>query len=123
MVSFQRGELLGLARQAPLQVGDLPVRSLGLPQPEQEIRALEARQWPLIGCRINPHDKRKIDVEREAADDLGQEDPRPEIFVNEARILPNPSETGMLRVDALLDWTGIDVGACLEGRRRQTRQP
>ena len=26
------------------------------------IRALETRERPLIACRINPHDKRKIDV-------------------------------------------------------------
>ena len=44
-------------------VGDIQ-RLLGvLPaQMSRIIRALEARQWPLIGCRINPHDKRKIDV-------------------------------------------------------------
>lgn len=44
-------------------VGDIQ-RLLGvLPaQMSRVIRSLEARQWPLIGCRINPHDKRKIDV-------------------------------------------------------------
>jgi DNA-binding MarR family transcriptional regulator len=44
-------------------VGDIQ-RLLGvLPaQMSRIIRSLEARQWPLISCRINPHDKRKIDV-------------------------------------------------------------
>ena len=44
-------------------VGDIQ-RILGvLPaQMSRVIRSLEARQWPLIGCRINPDDKRKIDV-------------------------------------------------------------
>ena len=44
-------------------VGDIQ-RLLGvLPaQMSRVIRSLEARQWPLIGCRINPNDKRKIDV-------------------------------------------------------------
>ena len=44
-------------------VGDIQ-RILGvLPaQMSRVIRSLEARQWPLIGCRINPNDKRKIDV-------------------------------------------------------------
>jgi DNA-binding MarR family transcriptional regulator len=44
-------------------VGDIQ-RLLGvLPaQMSRIIRSLEARKAPLIACRINPHDKRKIDV-------------------------------------------------------------
>jgi DNA-binding MarR family transcriptional regulator len=44
-------------------VGDIQ-RLLGvLPaQMSRIIRSLEARERPLIACRINPHDKRKIDV-------------------------------------------------------------
>jgi DNA-binding MarR family transcriptional regulator len=44
-------------------VGDLQ-RLLGvLPaQMSRIIRSLESRERPLIACRINPHDKRKIDV-------------------------------------------------------------
>ena len=44
-------------------VGDIQ-RQLGvLPaQMSRIIRALEARERPLINCRINPRDKRKIDV-------------------------------------------------------------
>jgi DNA-binding MarR family transcriptional regulator len=44
-------------------VGDMQ-RLLGvLPaQMSRVIRSLEARQWPLIQCRINTQDKRKIDV-------------------------------------------------------------
>ena len=44
-------------------VGDIQ-RQLGvLPaQMSRVIRALENRERPLIACRINPHDKRKIDV-------------------------------------------------------------
>jgi DNA-binding MarR family transcriptional regulator len=46
-----------------LIVGDIQ-RQLGvLPaQMSRIIRSLEARDRPLIACRINPHDKRKIDV-------------------------------------------------------------
>jgi DNA-binding MarR family transcriptional regulator len=49
-------------------VGDMQ-RLLGvLPaQMSRVIRALEARQWPLIECRINSQDKRKIDVGLTAA--------------------------------------------------------
>lgn len=46
-----------------LIVGDIQ-RQLGvLPaQMSRIIRSLESRDRPLIACRINPHDKRKIDV-------------------------------------------------------------
>lgn len=46
-----------------LIVGDIQ-RQLGvLPaQMSRIIRSLETREQPLIACRINPHDKRKIDV-------------------------------------------------------------
>src|SRR5690348_18320196 len=46
-----------------LIVGDIQ-RQLGvLPaQMSRIIRSLETRERPLISCRINPHDKRKIDV-------------------------------------------------------------
>ena len=44
-------------------VGDMQ-RLLGIlpAQMSRVIRSLESRQWPLIECRINPKDKRKIDV-------------------------------------------------------------
>ena len=52
-----------LSHRATLIVGDIQ-RQLGvLPaQMSRIIRSLEARERPLIACRINPHDKRKIDV-------------------------------------------------------------
>ena len=52
-----------LHRQRTLIVGDIQ-RMLGvLPaQMSRVIRSLEDRDRPLITCRINPHDKRKIDV-------------------------------------------------------------
>jgi DNA-binding MarR family transcriptional regulator len=52
-----------LKQRATLIVGDIQ-RQLGvLPaQMSRIIRALENRERPLIACRINPQDKRKIDV-------------------------------------------------------------
>ncbi len=52
-----------LHRHRTLIVGDIQ-RLLGvLPaQMSRVIRALESRERPLIACRINPNDKRKIDV-------------------------------------------------------------
>jgi DNA-binding MarR family transcriptional regulator len=54
-----------LARQQPQTVGDLQ-RQIGvLPaQMSRVIRSLEGKaEGPLIACRINPEDKRKVDVE------------------------------------------------------------
>jgi DNA-binding MarR family transcriptional regulator len=52
-----------LSSHGTMIVGDIQ-RLLGvLPaQMSRIIRSLEARERPLIACRINPHDKRKIDV-------------------------------------------------------------
>jgi DNA-binding MarR family transcriptional regulator len=52
-----------LQHHETLIVGDIQ-RQLGvLPaQMSRIIRALETRERPFISCRINPHDKRKIDV-------------------------------------------------------------
>src|SRR5437660_3262931 len=52
-----------LRQHGSLIVGDIQ-RLLGvLPaQMSRIIRSLEAREQPLISCRINPQDKRKIDV-------------------------------------------------------------
>jgi DNA-binding MarR family transcriptional regulator len=57
-----------LHQRETLIVGDIQ-RQLGvLPaQMSRIIRALETRDRPLIACRINPHDKRKIDVALTAA--------------------------------------------------------
>ncbi len=65
--SLKELEVLTLAilqqHQAPLIVGEIQ-RLLGIlpAQMSRVIRALEARERPLISCSINPQDKRKIDV-------------------------------------------------------------
>jgi DNA-binding MarR family transcriptional regulator len=53
-----------LHRHEPLIVGDIQ-RQLGIlpAQMSRIIRALENRDHPYITCRINPRDKRKVDVE------------------------------------------------------------
>jgi DNA-binding MarR family transcriptional regulator len=55
---------LTLLQQNELMIVGEIQRILGvLPaQMSRIIRSLEARERPLIACRINPHDKRKIDV-------------------------------------------------------------
>jgi DNA-binding MarR family transcriptional regulator len=52
-----------LRHHETLIVGEIQ-RQLGIlpAQMSRIIRSLEARERPLIACRINPHDKRKIDV-------------------------------------------------------------
>src|ERR1700683_967692 len=52
-----------LHQRETLIVGDIQRRRGVLPaQMSRIIRALENRDRPLIACRINPSDKRKIDV-------------------------------------------------------------
>jgi DNA-binding MarR family transcriptional regulator len=63
---LKEGEFLTLAmlqERLTMTVGEIQ-RELGvLPaQMSRIIRALESRGNPLIACRINPHDKRKVDV-------------------------------------------------------------
>jgi DNA-binding MarR family transcriptional regulator len=63
---LKEAEFLALSvlhHRRTLIVGDIQ-RILGvLPaQMSRVIRSLEDRERPLIACRINPHDKRKIDV-------------------------------------------------------------
>lgn len=52
-----------LQRHESLIVGEIQ-RQLGIlpAQMSRIIRSLETREMPLISCRINPQDKRKIDV-------------------------------------------------------------
>jgi DNA-binding MarR family transcriptional regulator len=69
---------LALLHQHPsMIVGDIQ-RLLGvLPaQMSRIIRSLEARERPLIACRINPQDKRKIDVCLTPAGDKALQDYR-----------------------------------------------
>lgn len=63
---LKEGEFLTLAmlqERGTLTVGEIQ-RELGVlpPQMSRIIRALEGREQPYISCRINPQDKRKIDV-------------------------------------------------------------
>ncbi len=49
-------------------VGDIQRRLGVLPaQMSRIIRSLEDRERPMIACHINPHDKRKVDVQMTAA--------------------------------------------------------
>jgi len=57
-----------LQRNQPMIVGDIQ-RILGIlpAQMSRLIRSLEGRSAPLVACRINPQDKRKVDVQLTAA--------------------------------------------------------
>ena len=59
-------------------------------------------------------ERRRVGLERQAADDLAEEDPRPELRVDHAGVLADPAEARVLRVDALLHGAGVDVGPRLE---------
>src|SRR5256885_10621752 len=68
-------------------------------------------------------ERRRVHFERQTADDLGEKDPRPELRMDDAGVLADPSEPGVLRVDALLDGPGVDVGARVERLRPAVAHP
>src|SRR4051812_40128442 len=51
----------------------------------------------------------RVGLEVEGAHDFGEEQPRPELRVDQAGVLANPAKTGVLRVDTFLHRTGVDV--------------
>jgi DNA-binding MarR family transcriptional regulator len=91
-----------LSGHGTMIVGDIQ-RQLGvLPaQMSRVIRSLEARDRPLIACRINPHDKRKIDVGLTAAGEKALADYR------EARVRAIAELLGRLPEDDLDDVHGL----------------
>src|SRR5205823_3444422 len=61
-----------------------------------------------------PIERRRIRLERKTADDLAEKDPRSVVRIDHAGVLANPTNAGVLRVDALLHRTGVDVSAGFE---------
>ena len=65
----------------------------------------------------------RIRLERQRADDLAKEQPRAELGVDETGVLADPAQPGVLRVDALLDGTGIDIRPRVERLGRLLAHP
>ena len=67
----------------------------------------------------------RVGLERSVHDDLAEEQPRAELGVDQAGVLADPAEPGVLRVDALLHRAGVDVARGLErlGRHRRASRP
>src|SRR5262249_33596074 len=65
----------------------------------------------------------RIHLERQTADDLGEKDPGPERRVDDAGVLANPADAGVLRIHTLLHRTGVDVGARVERLSRLFAHP
>ena len=61
-------------------------------------------------------ERRLVGLELQIGDDHGQEQPGPELGVDQARVLADPAEPGVLRVDALLHRTGVDVARAPRSR-------
>ena len=59
-------------------------------------------------------ERRRVDLERQAADDLARGTSTIRARVDDAGVLADPADAGVLRVDALLHRPGVDVGARLE---------
>ena len=68
-------------------------------------------------------ERRRVDLERQAADDLAEKQPRAELGVDDAGVLADPADARVLRVDALLHRAGVDVGARLERLRCRGAHP
>jgi DNA-binding MarR family transcriptional regulator len=85
-------------------VGDIQ-RLLGvLPaQMSRIIRSLEARDRPLIACRINPNDKRKIDVCLTAAGEKALADYREQRVRAIAELLRRLPDDDLGDIHGLLD--------------------
>src|SRR5207248_10183964 len=59
-------------------------------------------------------ERRRVGVERQAAQDFTEEQPRSEIGIDDAGILADPADAGVLRVHALLHGARVDVRPRLE---------
>jgi len=66
---------------------------------------------------------RLVALERQAADDFREEDPRADLGADHARVLPNPANARVLRVHALLHGAGVDVCARVERLRTLCAHP
>src|SRR4029077_16359201 len=108
----------------------------GSPQLDREIRNTARRiedAWRderVSGTRLETQracpaliQRRRIDLEWQTADDFREEDPRSEPRVDDARVLANPADAGILRVDPFLDRTSVNVGARVERLRRRGPHP
>ena len=93
-----------LSSHGTMIVGDIQ-RLLGvLPaQMSRIIRSLEARDRPLIACRINPHDKRKIDVCLTAAGEKALAEYRDYRVSGIAELLRRLPEDDLEEVHGVLD--------------------
>jgi hypothetical protein len=65
----------------------------------------------------------RIRLERQRADDLAEEQPGPELRIDETGVLADPAQPGVLRIDALLNRTGIDIRARSNGLLRVLAHP
>ena len=93
-----------LSQNQTMIVGEIQ-RLLGvLPaQMSRIIRSLEARERPLIACRINPQDKRKIDVCLTAAGDKALADYREQRVRAIAELLRRLPDDDLGDIHGLLD--------------------
>ena len=100
------------------QLGILPA------QMSRIIRSLEARERPLISCRINPRDKRKVDVCMTAAGEkalMEYQDVRISRIVELLRELPEEDHEDLNRLVVKLH-SLMDRGTVRDGTARRLAQ-
>ena len=64
-----------------------------------------------------------VRFERERRDDLAEKEPRPQLGIDQAGVLADPAEPGVLRIDPLLYRSGVHERAGLERLRRHLAHP
>src|SRR4030095_3470039 len=68
-------------------------------------------------------ERRRVHLQRQAADDLREKDPGSDVGMDDARVLADPPDAGVLGVDAFLHRSGIDIHARLERLGRALAHP
>jgi len=101
-----------LQARGTMIVGDIQ-RLLGvLPaQMSRIIRALEDRDCPLIGCHINPRDKRKVDVQLTAGGEKALQDYQAARVGRIATALKGLPEDSLEDINRLLDRLRVQLRA------------
>src|SRR5262249_44283247 len=59
-------------------------------------------------------ERRRVDVEPQAAENHSEKDPRAQLGMNDTGVLADPADAGVLGVHAFLHWTRVDVRARVE---------
>ena len=81
------------------------------------MRGYEGVRWAGLntaGASSTAVGGRRVRSEFNRSNDYSKKEPRPDLLIDQARILSQPANPCVPCVDPLDDWPGINVGACLD---------